>query len=112
MKIHFNEARSMRTLIVIQTHGEVDPALKRHWPWLMKSGCELLVTSPVDDPSEFEGPVLGVKINRMPEDYYRLQERSVLLFKLLLSERPPDYDDVMLLPYDCMFLKQIETKLQ
>lgn len=100
------------TLIVLQTHGGEDEALSRNWPGLMEGGCDIMVTSPEDDPSKlFESTLLGQVIRDAPKDYWKLQARAVdILTRALRSHHRTDYRDVMLLHYDCVFVGPINTK--
>jgi hypothetical protein len=111
MKIHSFPNRRNDTLIIIQTHGGVDAALRRHWPWLQLAGSDMIVTSPHNDPSTFEGPLLGLKISDPPRDYFQLQSRTLSIFERV-SELHTQYSSIMLLPYDCIFLKPIASQIR
>lgn len=114
MKIYYNAAHWRNsTLIVLQTHGDMDGLLRESWPYWQASGSDIIVTSPVDDPSEFKGPILGHRISNPPVDHYKLQERAMLVLDQVITEiRSPFYTDCMLLPYDCVFLAPVPKKSQ
>jgi len=107
--IHHNSSRTSDTLILLQTHGGVDPALERHWPWLLRGGCDVLVTSPEDDPALRRGLVVGKVIRKVPQDYYRLQERLVMALEKVRGLHG-GYKDLLVLHYDSVLLGPVGAK--
>lgn len=111
--IHRN-SKSYRnnTLILMQAHGGMEEALIRNWSWLQMSGCDILITSPENDPvKSLQGPLLGKVIQAHPADYYRLQERALMAFEICLSQLRTQYDSLMLLHYDCVFLGPLPARI-
>lgn len=105
-----------QTLIVLQSHGSWDggrdEALLRNWPWLLQSGCDVVVSCPEDDPSRvFKGPLLGKVIKDGPRDFYKLQERAMAALELVHGNLRSLYSSVMLLHYDCMFIKPLPARV-
>lgn len=110
--IYLNPARRNNALILVQAHGAVERALVRHWPWLMKSGCDIMATSPEDDPLKgVRGPLLGKVIAGDASNLYRLQERAVMAFEMCLERLQLRYSSVMLLHYDCVFLGAVPMRV-
>lgn len=111
--IYKNEQRSSNTLVLMQTNGGTEDTLERNWSWLMKGGCDVLVTFPEDDPCrKFRGVALGKVIASPPSDFWRLQHRTLLAFEALLADEEirKTYSDVMLLHQDCLFVGKARAK--
>lgn len=88
----------MKTLLTILSHGKADATLSRHWLYYVTTGCDLLVSSPVDDRSNVGiGFACGYSEHHGRNTVMRYYETFRHVSKL-------DYDYFIFIEYDCILL--------
>lgn len=97
----------MKTLLVIQAHGGMEPHIERHWPYWKASGLDMLGVDRVDAkvkwPEKIDTMSIGLStyIDKETGNMIRIMVRT---FNECLMIQ--DYSDFMMIDYDAVIVSK------